>query len=129
MNLDRVLSEIDLEISRLQQAKQLLSENAGGSPVLKRKPGRPPAGTAKTATRSTTAAASPQKRTMSDEGRARIAAAQKARWAKTKKAAKTAAATAKTKSAGKKASAKKPGRPAGKTKAAVNTDTSSASAS
>ena len=131
MNLDRILSEIDLEISRLQQAKQLLSENAGAAPV-KRGPGRPPAN-AKAAIKSMPGAAAPKKRTMSEAGRARIAAAQKARWAKSKKAAKKASTPAVKKSAGKKAASKvtgkKLGRPAGKTKAASQVEAAVAPAS
>ncbi len=127
MNLDRVLSEIDLEISRLQQAKQLLSENAGAVPV-KRGPGRPPA-----SAKATVNAAAPKKRTMSEAGRARIAEAQKARWAKSKKAAKKASApTVKkstTKKAAKKVTGKKLGRPAGKTKAASQVDPAATPAS
>lgn len=130
MNLDRILSEIDLEISRLQQAKQLLSENAGAAPV-KRGPGRPPAN-AKAIT-SASVTASPKKRTMSAAGRARIAAAQKARWAKSKKAAKKASAPSIKKTASKKAAksvtGKKLGRPAGKTKAASPAETSATPAS
>jgi hypothetical protein len=76
LSLEGILSEIDAEIARLQQARQLLS----GTPV-KRGPGRPRIlkGTVKPA---------PKKKRgrMSAEGRARIAAAQKARWAKVKKA-------------------------------------------
>jgi hypothetical protein len=130
MNLDRVLSEIDLEISRLQQAKQLLSENAGAAPV-KRGPGRPPA-SAKSTVKSV-AGTAVKKRTMSAAGRARIAAAQKARWAKSKKAAKKASVPAVKKSAGKKAAkkatGKKLGRPAGKTKAASQVEAAATPAS
>ena len=112
MNIEDILSEIDAEIARLQQAKALLGNTAHVSgTVIKRKPGRPPSN--KTA--STTAAKNVGKRrTMSPEGRARIAAAQKARWAKTKRAAKKATkAVGKgklgrpAKSVAKKASAKK----------------------
>ena len=130
MNLDRVLSEIDLEISRLQQAKQLLSENAGAAPV-KRGPGRPPA-SAKPLTKPVATATEPKKRTMSAAGRARIAAAQKARWAKSKKAAKKASAPSAKKAASKKtvkkATGKKVGRPAGK-KAASQVETAATPAS
>jgi hypothetical protein len=69
VNIERIVAEIDAEISRLQQAKQLLSG-----------PGRP--------RRSATLAVAPKKRrTLSVQARARIAAAQKARWAKVKKKA------------------------------------------
>ena len=68
MEINHIITEIDAEIARLQQAKDLLNGT-----TTKRSPGR---------------AAAPTKRTMSAAGRARIAAAQKARWAKVKKAAK-----------------------------------------
>jgi hypothetical protein len=90
MNTNNIVLAIDAEISRLQQAKALLT---GTSSIThaKRKPGRPAAvsGTGK-ATSFNPAAfdGKPRKRRgMSDVGRARIAAAQKARWAKFKKAA------------------------------------------
>ena len=76
MEIKAILAEIDAEISRLQQAKTLLSDTPE-----KRKPGRP-------ASKSVTTAAAPKKRQISAEGRARIAAAQKARWAAAKKKAK-----------------------------------------
>lgn len=74
MSLESILAEIDGEIARLRQARDLLT---GVS--VKRGPGRP---------KSIATTATPTKRRrsrMSAEGRARIAAAQKARWAKAKK--------------------------------------------
>jgi len=68
MTISDVLSQIDFEISRLQQARQLI---AGSNPGSDR-------ATPKTVRK---------KRTISAAGRARIAAAQRARWAKRKKAA------------------------------------------
>ena len=82
MDTNDIVLEIDAEISRLQQARTLLS---GTDTTLKRKPGRP----AGTRIPSKTKAV----HSMSTEARARIAAAQKARWAKTKKAAKKEART------------------------------------
>jgi hypothetical protein len=73
MDTSHIISEIDGEIAHLQQAKSLLTGTA-----TKRSSGRPPA----------TAASVLRKRTMSAAGRARIAAAQRARWAKAKNAAK-----------------------------------------
>jgi hypothetical protein len=61
MDTTKLIEALDLEIARLQHAKALLS----GAPLK----GKPKA----------------VKRTMSAEGRARIAAAQKARWAKARK--------------------------------------------
>jgi hypothetical protein len=66
MNTNEIVDAIDKEIARLQQVRSLLA----GSQV----PVRP----AKTMRRA-------KKRVMSAEGRARIAAAQRARWAKQKK--------------------------------------------
>jgi hypothetical protein len=69
MDTNEIIAQIDAEIARLQQVKSILS----GTTATRQKPG-------------------PQihmpviiKRTMSPEGRARIAAAQKKRWAKAKK--------------------------------------------
>jgi hypothetical protein len=73
VNLTTILADLDAEIARLQQAKALLSGT-----VEKRKPGRPPL----------TAKAPVKKRNLSPEGRARIAAAAKARWARQKKGTK-----------------------------------------
>jgi hypothetical protein len=90
MNTNDIILAIDAEISRLQQAKALLTDTSTLSPA-KRKPGRPIAASgSNTATRSKPAefnVMSRKGRGMSDEGRARIAAAQKARWARFKKAA------------------------------------------
>jgi hypothetical protein len=68
MSISDVIAEIDSEIARLQQARHLLS-----GAVSKRGPGRPAA--TSTATR----------RPLSAAARAKIAAAQRARWAKHKK--------------------------------------------
>jgi hypothetical protein len=67
MDTTELLSVIDSEIARLQEARALLAGQNGQI-----RPGRKPA----------------KKRTMSTEGRARIAAAQRARWAKQKRAKK-----------------------------------------
>jgi hypothetical protein len=72
MTTDTILAEIDAEILKLQQVKALLTGSTS-----KRSPGRP-----------SNSVPIAKKRTMSAEGRARIAAAQKARWAKAKKAAR-----------------------------------------
>lgn len=78
MEIKKILAELDVEIARLQQAKALLF----GEPV-KRSPGRPKATPA-----STVAPTKKKKRNLTPEGRARIAAAVKARWARQKKAGK-----------------------------------------
>ena len=77
VNTHEIVRQIDEEVAKLQQARALLTDEAA-----KRGPGRP----AKTAV-------VPQKqkttrKAMSAEARAKIAAAQKARWAKSKKTAK-----------------------------------------
>jgi hypothetical protein len=74
MDKDTILATIDAEISKLEQAKALLTGT-----TVKRGPGRPK-GTSKTTPK--------KKRNLSPEGRARIAAAVKARWAKQRKAQK-----------------------------------------
>jgi hypothetical protein len=71
METKGVLAEIDAEIQRLEQVRALLVGNA--------KDGRGGKKAAKSA---------PKKRRLSPEARASIAAAQKARWAKARKAAK-----------------------------------------
>ena len=74
-----ILALIDAEIASLQQARALIAGAA--ATIVKRGPGRPPKGTI-------VPAKPAKKRNLSPEGRARIAAAVKARWAKQKKAAK-----------------------------------------
>jgi hypothetical protein len=66
MDASLLIAEIDSEISRLQQVRALLT-GAGSTSGMKRPR---------------------KKRTLSPEARARIAAAQKLRWAKQKGAAK-----------------------------------------
>jgi hypothetical protein len=74
MNTSELLSAIDSEIATLQQVRDILSGQDGHRIKPGPKPGKKAA-----------------KRTMSAEGRARIAAAQKARWTKQKLAAKRTA--------------------------------------
>jgi hypothetical protein len=76
VGLTGILAEIDQEIARLTQARALLTDGI----VVKRGPGRPKAGT-------TVVKPSKKKRNLSPEGRKRIAAAQKARWAAQRRAA------------------------------------------
>jgi hypothetical protein len=70
MSLSDILSSIDAEISRLQQARTLLANigERGGKSAVSR---------------------SNSKRAIGAAARKRIAAAQKKRWAATRKAAKT----------------------------------------
>jgi len=110
MSIANFISEIDAEIARLEQARTLLSGTE--SPAAKKR-GRP-AKAAKAAGVVKAVADKPvkkkKKRNLSPEGRARIAAAAKARWAKItaqKKAAAKAAAKPAKKAPTKKAPAKK----------------------
>ena len=82
MEVSRIIAEIDAQISKLQQARALLS----GSTVAKtgKGPGRPKGSkNAKVAV----VAATPRKRKLSAEGRKRIADAMKKRWAEKRKVA------------------------------------------
>jgi hypothetical protein len=68
MNTKTILAEIDTEIQRLQQVRALINGRSvknGASIATVKSPSK--------------------KHTMSTEGRARIAAAQRARWAKARK--------------------------------------------
>ena len=81
MAIADVIHQIDAEIAKLQQAKVLLGSGTVSSPAVKGKRGRP-----KGSTKSVKVPAKKiTKRTLSPEARAKIAAAQKARWAKAKK--------------------------------------------
>ncbi len=87
MTTDEIITAIDGQIVRLLEAKELLTNLH--LPV-RRGPGRP-AGTAHKKDSSLqvkVADKSKKSSTMSAEGRARVAAAQKARWAKSKRDAK-----------------------------------------
>lgn len=76
MAFNRVLQEIDAEISRLQQARALLSGEPAG-----RRPGRPKASSSQGAAGKTRR----RKRRLSPEGRKRIAEAMRRRWAERRK--------------------------------------------
>ena len=71
MDVRRILSEIDAEIARLQQARSALTGIAGSGTVAPRR-GRPKGSVNKTKKR---------KRNLTPEGRKRIAEAMKRRWA------------------------------------------------
>lgn len=144
MNKTEILSALDEEISRLRQARDLLADASlplGGAsaakvasapasePVVKRGPGRPKGSGSKSATapakktlgrppsKSTSfdpKELAPKRRTMSPEGKARIAAAQRARWARQHGEAAAKGGSAGTKSAVKKVA----GQTAGAKKAA-----------
>ena len=67
MGTNQIISALDAEIARLQQVRSLLNGTATKYNPAKK-------------------SVSPKKRTMSAAARARISAAQKARWAKTRRA-------------------------------------------
>ena len=75
MNIQDIVSQIDEQIAQLTKAKEALT-----GIKTKKGPGRPRLTAAPTASPTKKKA----KRKMSAEGKARIAAAQKARWAKVK---------------------------------------------
>ncbi len=80
MEVSRIIAEIDAQISKLQQARELLS----GATTQTKGPGRPKG--------SKNAAGTKRRRhKLSAEGRRRISESQKKRWAEQRKsAAKTA---------------------------------------
>ncbi|MEO6828904.1 MAG: hypothetical protein ABI164_03780 [Acidobacteriaceae bacterium] len=80
MDFNRLVAEIDSEISRLQQARALLTGES-----VKRGPGRPKAAATTRKTASTATKKVGRKRRLSPEGRKRIAEAMKKRWAERKK--------------------------------------------
>lgn len=82
MDVTHILSAIDAEISRLQQARQAVAALDGTSPVPARRPGRPK-GSGNTA--ATDGAPRKRKRNLSPEGRKRIQEAMKRRWAERNK--------------------------------------------
>jgi hypothetical protein len=78
VEVSKIIAEIDAQISKLQQARALLSETAvktGNGP------GRPKG------SKNVKPAAVPRKRKLSPEGRKRIAEAMKRRWAERRKVA------------------------------------------
>ena len=82
MEVDRIIAEIDAQISKLQQARELL---AGTTPKSGKGPGRPKG------SKNAKQATAPKKRKLSPEGRKRIADAMKKRWAERRKATAKAA--------------------------------------
>lgn len=86
MEVSLIIAEIDAQISKLQQARELLS----GAPAKAAKgPGRPKG--SKNSKAAAAPASTPRKRKLSPEGRKRIAEAMKRRWAERRKqAAKSA---------------------------------------
>ncbi len=93
MNVETIIEQIDAQISKLLQARELLQSSV--TPDIRRGPGRPK-GTNNGAAKAV--AVIPAKRVLSAGAKARIAEAQRLRWAESRKAAK-AAKTISTKSA------------------------------
>jgi hypothetical protein len=89
MEVSRIIAEIDAQISKLQQARELL---AGTTSKAGKGPGRPKGSKNAKAAASTSA---PRKRKLSPEGRKRIAEAMKRRWAERRKQAAKATAASK----------------------------------
>ncbi len=75
MDVSRILSEIDAEINRLQQARSALTAIGGSGTVAAPRRGRPKGSVNKKTT------GARRKRNLSPEGRKRIAEAMKRRWA------------------------------------------------
>jgi hypothetical protein len=80
MQLSKILAEIDLEISRLEQARSLLAGDSEPAVKKTRKAKSVDAGTDASTKRK-------KKRNLSPEGRKRIAEAVRRRWELQKKAA------------------------------------------
>jgi hypothetical protein len=85
MQTTELLAAIDGEISRLQQARNLLGGHETGNGRIKTKPGPKPKALASGETGN---GAVIRKRVLSPEARKKIADAQKKRWAKARKAVK-----------------------------------------
>lgn len=85
MEISRIIAEIDSEIKKLQQARELLA----GTEARKTGPGRPKGSkNAPTAAAPGSVTKPKGKRNLTPEGRKRIADAMKRRWAERRKTAK-----------------------------------------
>ena len=89
MTTNEILSFIDAEIGKLQQVRAILTGYSDPTvAITKRGPGRPKKIQTPAKAPAKTSAKKAVKRVMSEEARAKIAAAQKKRWAASKKATK-----------------------------------------
>lgn len=81
MDVNRIVSELDAEIARLQQIRSALTGLGGGATEDKPRRGRPKG------SKNASTAAQPAKRArkLTPEGRRRIAEAMKRRWAERRK--------------------------------------------
>ena len=107
MDTNNIVLEIEAEISRLQQARALLAGTNAGKPK--------PRASASASLRNNKPV-----RTLSAAARAKISAAQKARWAKSKRAAKKEARNAAAAAAAKKTTPNGPVRKTASAKKAVS---------
>jgi hypothetical protein len=90
MEVSRIIAEIDAQISKLQQARELL---AGTTAKVGRGPGRPKG--SKNGQQAAASVSPVRKRKLSPEGRKRIAEAMKRRWAERRKQTGKASGAAK----------------------------------
>jgi hypothetical protein len=86
MDVRKIVAEIDAEIASLQRARAALIGLDENVATLKPRRGRPKGST--NGVKAAAAKAAPRKRTLSPEGRKRIADAMKRRWADRRKALK-----------------------------------------
>ena len=85
MDVSQILSEIDAEIARLQQARQAVAALDGASPIPAARRGRPKASASAQPEPAAAAAPRKRKRNLSPEGRKRIQEAMQRRWADRRK--------------------------------------------
>jgi hypothetical protein len=88
MDTQAIIAALDKKIARLQEVKTLLAAaNATAlTGNLKRSPGRPKKAASVDSLKKATSVVAPTKRVVSAEAKEKMVAAEKARWAKTKKA-------------------------------------------
>ena len=92
MEVSRIVAEIDAQISKLQQARALLSSTSAVHVKVTKGRGRPKGSKNVAATVAAPAPVKATKRKLSPEGRKAIADAMKRRWAERKKTAAKATA-------------------------------------
>jgi hypothetical protein len=110
MQINEIVAALNQEISRLEQVRNLLANSAPSEQTGKRR-GRPKGSVNKPAAE--IESESP-KRQMSAEGRARIAEAQRKRWAASKQTGKSGDSSLRKRSASSAAEPSKPGKRAKK---------------
>ncbi len=89
MDVQAILDDIDRQFVQMRKVRELFVSIMEGDQPASKRPGRPKGSADKTTdvgTATLKKAAKPARRTMSAEGKARIAAAQKKRWAVQKQA-------------------------------------------